>query len=336
MRMMRRARASLCVLLVAGVTRTASAEVSELRIAQQPGLSYLAYVIMEHEKQIESAAKDAGLGDIKVSWYKFSGGNIMNDALIAGDLDIANSGPVPLITMWAVTRNTMKVKGIAAYNALPSILVVRDAAIKSVRDFTEKDRIAVPAVRVSNPAIFLQMEAEKLYGPGDYAHFDHLTVARGHPDAMAEMLMSGGAITAHFSTLPYVGIAMRTPGVHPILNGREAIGGPVTSGLAYTTTRFHDQNPKLSAAFFAALKASMDFVNTRREAAAKIYLDVTREKTTVDAIVADLNQLEDPYDITPQSTLKIAQFLYRHGSIKQQPESWQDLFFPEAHGLPGS
>ncbi|HTP97402.1 MAG TPA: ABC transporter substrate-binding protein [Burkholderiales bacterium] len=314
----------------------ARAEVKEVRIAQQPGLSYLAYVVMEHEQLLEKHAKAAGLGEVKIVWFKFSGGNVMNDALLSGSLDIANSGPVPVITMWAATRNTLKVKGIGAYNALPNILVVRNPDVKSIRDFTDKDRIAVPAVRVSNPALFLQMESEKLFGPGNHNKLDPLTVSRGHPDAMAQMLQKGGEITAHFSTLPYVGIALKTPGVHVILTGQQAIGGPVTSGLAYTTTKFHDENPKTFGAFFAALKSAIDFINARPREAVEIYLKVTREKTTVDEVMADLKPLNDPYDIAPQSVMKIAEFLYRTGSVKERPASWKDLFFPEAHGLPGS
>ena len=322
------------LLTLSVVPRLVAAEKSELRIAQQPGLSYLVYVVMQHEQMIEKAAAEAGLGPVKVTWFKFTGGSIMNDALLSGDLDIANSGTTQLITMWAATRSSLKVKGIAAYNALPNILLVRNPAVKTIADLTENDRIAVPSVKTSMQAMYLQMAAEKQFG--DASHLDHLTIARGHPDAMAEMLQPRGQITAHFSTLPYVGIALRTPGVHPILTGVQAIGGPATSGVAYATTRFHDQNPKLFNAFFAALKTAVDFVNTRRADAARIYLEVTQEKTTPEAIVAELAELDDPYDIAPQSVLKMAQFMYRQHEVKAVPDQWQDLFFPEAHSLPGS
>jgi NitT/TauT family transport system substrate-binding protein len=323
--------AALCVTCL---VRPAAAEKSELHIAQQPGLSYLVYVVMQHEKMVEQAAAAAGLGDVKVTWFKFSGGSVMNDALLAGDLDIANSGPGQLVTLWAVTRTSLKIKGIAAYNALPAILMVRNPAVKSIKDLTENDRIALPSVKTSIQAMYLEMESEKVFG--DAMRLDHLTVSRGHPDAMAAMLQPHGEITAHFSTLPYVGIEEQTPGVHAILTGAQAIGGRATSGVAYTTTRFHDQNPKLFGAFFAALKTAMEFVNTRRLDSARIYLEMTHEKTTPDAIVAELAKLDDPYDMAPQGMLKMAQFMYKHGEVKAVPDRWQDLFFPEAYGLPGS
>jgi NitT/TauT family transport system substrate-binding protein len=36
------------------------------------------------------------------------------------------------------------------------------------------------------------------------------------------------------------------------------------------------------------------------------------------------------------STLKVAEFMNKVGTIKPMAGSWKDLFFPEVHGLPGS
>src|SRR3569833_3790820 len=78
----------------------AAAEVSEIRLARQPGLSYLPLAVMEHEKLIEKHAAAAGLKDIQVKWSRFAAGNVMNDALQSGSLDIASGGVAPLITLW--------------------------------------------------------------------------------------------------------------------------------------------------------------------------------------------------------------------------------------------
>ncbi len=37
-----------------------------------------------------------------------------------------------------------------------------------------------------------------------------------------------------------------------------------------------------------------------------------------------------------KQTMKFARFMQEVGSIKTAPRSWQDLFFAEIHGLPGS
>ena len=73
--------------------------------------------------------------------------------------------------------------------------MVRDPAIKSLKDFKDTHRIALPAVKVSNQAIILQMAAAREFGDAKYAALDHLTVSMSHPDATAAML--GGAERDH-------------------------------------------------------------------------------------------------------------------------------------------
>ncbi len=90
----------------------------------------------------------------------------MNEALISGNLDFASGGVGPLVTIWARTQNNIKVKGIAALNSMPLYLNTINPNVKTIKDFTEKDRIALPAVRVSIQAVILQMAAEKAFGTG--------------------------------------------------------------------------------------------------------------------------------------------------------------------------
>jgi NitT/TauT family transport system substrate-binding protein len=49
--------------------------------------------------------------------------------------------------------------------------------------------------------------------------------------------------------------------------------------------------------------------------------------------------LNDPaivYTTTPNNVMKYVNFMYKVGSIKVKPDSWKDMFFPNAHGLSGS
>ncbi|MBV8169456.1 MAG: ABC transporter substrate-binding protein, partial [Alphaproteobacteria bacterium] len=70
--------------------RVALAEARELRVGVQPGLTYLPFVLMQHDKMIEKKAEAAGLGSITVTWWSVAGGNPQNDAILSGNLDIAN------------------------------------------------------------------------------------------------------------------------------------------------------------------------------------------------------------------------------------------------------
>src|SRR4029078_3847843 len=140
----------------------ARAEMSEIKVAQQYGIGYLPLMIMEEQKLIEKHAKAVGV-DVTVSWAKFAGGNVMNDALLSDSLQFASGGVGPMVTLWARTRCNLCGKGVAAINALPLFLNTRNQSVKSIKDFTDKDRIALPAVKVSIQAVTLQMAAEKAF-----------------------------------------------------------------------------------------------------------------------------------------------------------------------------
>jgi NitT/TauT family transport system substrate-binding protein len=291
---------------------------------------------MEHDGLIEKRAREAGLGDVKVTWFRFSGGDVMNDGLISGSVDIAATGTPAFLVIWAKTRSSFDIRGVAAYNTLPLTLVTRNPDVHSVKDFTGSDRIAVPAVRASTQAILLQMAAEQAFGPGQHARLDHLTVSRSHPDAMAALVSERSEITAHFASPPYADLELKKPGMHAVLTASDVFGGAFTVGMTYAPAKFRRDNPKLFAAFVAALTDAVDMINADRRKAAETYLAVTREKSTVDDLLAMLGQPGFDFATTPHNVLKMAQFMHRIGSIAVVPQTWQDLFFPEIYHLPGS
>src|SRR5438874_9206617 len=103
-------------------------------------------MLMEEKKLIEKHAKAAGV-DVKVSWAKFAGGSVMNDALLSNSLQFASGGVGPLVTLWARTRGNLDVKGVAALNSMPLFINTRNPAVKTLKDFSDNDRIALPAVK---------------------------------------------------------------------------------------------------------------------------------------------------------------------------------------------
>ena len=56
----------------------------------------------------------------------------------------------------------------------------------------------------------------------------------------------------------------------------------------------------------------------------------------VDEVVQIISDPRYPYSVTPRAMMKWADFMYRVGRNKVAAKSWKDLFFPNAHGLPGS
>ena len=314
----------------------AAAEIAEVRFVVGPSLTFLVFAVMESEKLVEKHVVAGGLPTPRVTYQRVSNNDAIRDALLAGAVEIAATGVPSFLPLWARTQGTTNIKGIAAFNALPLVLVTRNPDVKSVADFTEKDRIALPGVLNSTQAILLQMTAEKIWGVGHHKRLDSLTVSRGHPDALAALLSGGSEITAHFAAPPFDRTALAAPGMRRLISSHDVYNGPGTNGISLTSQAFRDANPKTLKAVVEATKEATALIASDRRRAAKIYVDVTGDKVGAQKAFEILDAPDMVFSATPTGTLQIAQFMFRTGSIKVEPKSWKDMFFPEIHDLPGS
>ena len=337
-RVLRRTRRVLTLTAAAlslAVLVPARAEMSEIHVSRQYGISYLPLMIMEDQKLIEKHAKTAGI-DVKVDWSKFASGAVMNDALLSGNLQFASGGVAPFTTLWAKTRSNLDVKAVAAINSMPLYLVTNNPKVKTIKDFTDNDKIALPAVKVSIQAVTLQMAAEKAFGSGQEHKLDHLTVSMSHPDGETALLSGKSEVTAHLSSPPFQYQELEHKGMHRVLNSYEVLGGPATFNVVWTTAKFHDENPKVYAAFVAALDEATAQINGNKRAAAETYLRISKDKDSLDDILKMLNDPEIKYTTTPNNVMKYVDFMHKIGSIKVKPGSWKEMFFPNAQKLSGS
>ena len=325
----------IAAVLALGGAAPARAEVGELRMMNSYGIAFLPVLVLEHEQLIEKEAKRAGLGDLKVTWMKGGTGNNAADALLSGAVDVAATGNTVMITLWEKTGGG--VRGVSAMSHTPFQLNTRNPAVKSVKDFTDKDRIVVPGVLISPQAVLLQMAAEQAFGPGQHTKLDPLTVSMTNPDGMVAMVSGAGEITAQFTTPPYSYLELNYPGIRKLTDSTEILGSPGTINLVFTTTKFHDQNPKTYAVVLASIKQAIAFIQEQRQRAAEIYLVMMNDKKTpVADIVEIMSKPEISFTATPANVFKFAAFLHRTGRLKREAKSWKDLFFPELHDLPGS
>jgi NitT/TauT family transport system substrate-binding protein len=326
---------ALTVFLAALLPLCARAEMSEIKVAQQYGIGYLPLMIMEEQKLIEKYAKING-ADVRVEWPKFAGGNVMNDALLSNSLQFASGGVGPFVTLWAKTRGNLDVKAVGAINSMPLYLNTRNPAVKSIKDFTDKDKIALPAVKVSIQAVTLQMAAEKAFGEGQQNKLDQLTVTMSHPDAQLALLSGQSEITAHFGSPPFQYQQLKNPAVHTVLSSYDVLGGPATFNVVWTTSKFRTENPKLYDAFVKALDEATALINKDKRWAAEAYLRMSKDKASQKEIEDMLNDPAIVFTTTPQNVMKYVDFMTKIGSIKNRPDSWKDMFFPNAQSLPGS
>jgi len=327
----------LAVLLAAvWLAAPAIAEVNQVRFARQLGLGYLQFYIMEDKKLVEKHARQLGLGAVTTQWLALGTPTALNDALLTGNVDIIGVGLPAFLTLWDKTRRNADVKAMVALNRQPAYLNTRDPNVKSVRDFTDKDRIAVPAPKVSVQAIMLEMIAEKTFGPGKYDALDHLTVGMSHPDGTAALLSGKLEITAHFTSAPFQYQQLENPAIHRIATSYDATDGPNTFSVAATMSRFRDSNPQVYKAVMAAIDDANDFIVKNPREAAEIFLRIENARFPVAFIEKLIGDPEFSFAPAPENVMKIYGFMHRVGALKNMPATWRDLFLPDIHGLNGS
>jgi NitT/TauT family transport system substrate-binding protein len=332
--MMFRLSMALALLWTANIGAEAHAE-GKLRIVEQFGTVYLPLHVLRDQQLIEKQGKKAGI-DIKVEWTKLSGGAAINDALLSGAVDVGAAGAGPVIVLWDRTKGSADVKVIAALGEQPNYLITNNPNIKTLKDFTKADKIALPAVIVSQQSRLLEIAAEKEFGEGKYNALDDLTVSLPHPDATAALLSGSAAITAHFSNPPYQEQALQNPKIHKVLSSYDIMGGRITPTLLYATSKFRADNPKTFKALFDALNEASQWIETHKAEAAETYIRVEQSKLDPAFIKSVIDNKDVDFTTTPQGTFKYAAFLAKIGAIKNKPTSWKDYTFEELHDKPGS
>jgi NitT/TauT family transport system substrate-binding protein len=219
---------------------------------------------------------------------------------------------------------------------MPYTLLSRNPAIATIRDFTAKDHIAVPALKASLPAVMLEMAAADEWGAAHYDKLDPLMIAHTSDDADTALHSGKGDINTDFARMPYADDERGDPTIRRVMDSFD-IAGPHNVGVVVTTAQFRDANPALCAALVAALSAADQFIKAGRGAAAEIF-DVMEKDS--DIPVEDLtDMLGDPdtaFSPAPAGMERLAGFLHQIGRVKHTTDSWQQLFFPEVYKLPGS
>lgn len=307
----------------------AHAKEGQLRIAQQFGVVYLLLNVAQEQQLIEKHGKVQGV-DIKVEFLQLSGGPAVNDALLSGNIDIASAGVGPLFTLWDRTYGKPNVKGVASLGNFPYLLVSNNPAVKTIDDFTDKDRIALPAVGVSVQSRVLQLASAKRWGEAAYNKLDKLQVALPHPDAAAAIIKGGTEITTHFGNPPFQEQELAAnPQAHVVLNSYDVLGGPSSATVLYATEKFKNESPKTYRALIDALDEAAKFIQKEPEKAADIYLKVTGGKLDRKLLVDVIRNPQVQFTVQPQRTLELGQFLHRVGAIKQQPKALSEYFFDD-------
>lgn len=307
-----------------------------LRIAEQFGIVYLLLNVAQDQQLIEKQARAAG-HEVKVEYVKLSGGAAVNEALLSGSIDIGGAGVGPLLTLWDRTRGRHNVRGVASLGNFPYYLVSTNPKVKTLADFTDQDRIALPATGVSVQSRVLQLASARLWGDAQYNRLDRLQVALPHPEATAAIIKGGTEITAHFGNPPFQeqGLA-GNKAAHIVLRSYDVLGGPSSATVLYATEKFRRDNPRTYKAFVDGLAEAARLVKANPELAADIFVRTNQSRIDRALLLSIIKSPEVDFKLTPENTFPLASFMHRVGAIKHLPASPKDYFFDDAHNASGS
>jgi NitT/TauT family transport system substrate-binding protein len=316
-----------------GISR---ADTLTVKFAQQRGLLYLPVDMMVSGGVLQKEATRLGVGTIDATAATLSGPGPVVDAILSGAADYGTVALPSLLNLWEKTRGSAnEVKAIGTVSNGAMTLYTINPNVHSIADFTDKDRIAVPTVRISFNSMMLQMACEKLWN--DPHRLDHLTVGLGHPDAVTAL--SAGwpkaTITSHIAVQPYTERGLKIPGAHVLADSREVFGGPLTQITLIATKRTKDKNPALFKAVAAALNESIKVANADKKAAAVLWKNAQKASESIDELV---HLLDDPgfeFTAQPHRIAFFAAFLNRIGTMKAKLGDWKELFWETAYDQQG-
>jgi NitT/TauT family transport system substrate-binding protein len=124
--------------------------------------------------------------------------------------------------------------------------------------------------------------------------------------------------------------------VHTVLNSFDVMGGSHSFTVAWTSAKFRDKNPVLYKALIAALKEATDIVNKDKRAASALWIEDSKSKLPPDMVAKIVAGPQVQWTLTPEATMKFADFMAGVGTLKVKAASWKDYFFPEVYDLNGS
>src|ERR1700730_677832 len=308
----------------------------KVSFVQQRGLMYLPVGMMVTGGVLQEEATRLRLGKVDASATTLSGRAPVIDALLSGSADYGTAALPSVLTLWDKTHGTPnEIRAVGPMSNGAMVLYTINPNIKTLADFTEKDRIAVPSVRISFNAMMLEMAAEKLWN--DPHRLDHLTVGLGHADAVAALSAGYGSatVTAHIAVQPFTDRGLKLPGAHVVADSREVFGGPLTQITLLAAKQTKDKNPALFKAVANALEESIKVCSADKRAAAALWKKAQNASESVDELFALLNDPGFEFTSQPHRIAYFAAFLNRIGTMKSKVGDWRELFWETAYNQPG-
>ena len=312
-------------------------EASSIVIVSQHGLPYLPMMVMDSLQLVQKHAARVGVASMKTEYKSLGGTQSLIDALLSRQMDFGVTGVPSLATLWDKTAGTAnEVRALSAVQSMPFMLVTNKPEIKTIKDFTSQDKIAVPAIKVSSQAICLQMAAAKEWAtistPSSTPSRSLARIRTPRSQSLQRPPRSTAITRSRRITITSCdfGCAQRAE----ILRHARWPRHQRRDAHEQAISRHQSEGEQ---AVYAALSEAHEFINKKPGDAAQIYIKTTSEKrSNQEEMTKFISDPDNIWTTTPQQTMTFAGFMHKVGTMKRVPSSWKDLYMPECHELAGS
>ncbi len=286
-----------------GDSSSGDGDVAKITVVQQYGMAYAPLKVIEQKGLIEENYD----GDVEVDFQTLNSGASINDAFVAGDVDVGLMGVAPAIT--GSLNDGVPYKICTNISAQPHKLMTNDPSIKTLKDIGESDQIALVNIG-SIQHILLAMAAKEQLG--DAHALDNNIAAMAHPDGMTALL--NGSVKCQLTTSPYVFKEAEEEGVSEV----DAIEPVWPAGnsfiVAVASTDLYENNPELYNAVLAAFEDAIAFINEDPEAAAEMLC--ADEDVDAETYLGWLNDPACSYSTELKGVSTMAKFMTEEGFLE--------------------
>lgn len=289
----------------------------KIRIADQFGLVYAPLMLAREKDFFERYG-------LEIEWKRFGSGGAAREALASGDIDVACMGIPPFLIGW---DKGVPAKIAAGYIVSPVSLVTYKQEIKSIEDFTDDDKIALPSPG-SIQHILLSMATKKQLGSAQA--LDDILVALPHPDGAAALIAQRD-VDAHFTTPPYLFEELGLPGYNEILTGPEAFGGKFSFNVALVSTKLYEENPMAYACFVQGLNDAVAWTERNKEEASELLAE--EFNLPAEKLYEYMNWEGMDYTTAMYGLMEFAEFMKESGYIENMPKDLSDVAYESVLAL---
>ena len=306
----------------------------QVKIGMGYGFAFLPLYLCEDLKLIDKQAKAAHL-DVQAKFQRFADNGELRAALMSGLVDMGPFGTAPLLAAWQEGKDkSSQVVAVSGITSLPLALLSNRSDMRSIADLRSSDRIAVPTL--TSPQMYLlEMQSEKTFG-----RFDHLRnqiVTLSHAQAIAALAENNGQASAYFSSPPFTQIALRLTNAHVMLSSTDIMNGKSSFLILGARRSYVEAQPHVADIVGKAIEEAARLIRDDPKRAAQIYLthepSGTLNGATMEAVV---REVKDEFGRPVYGIQATADFMRRHGELKESLPSWKEIVAPSLLNSPST